>query len=463
MTVSPEQKTQASDLPGAATNQKRFARNIRWQFVANGSQAIFGGTYLVVLGRFLGTEEFGKFSAITALVSVIGALLEMRLQDVIARDFCRIDDGANGSTSAAPYLIDLFLLETASRVAPLVVIIIISESLVRTINLAPNSAGFLNLAASAFFLSKSGSSVSTGLLRVLSRTDLIAGGMALDWGLRLVVTSTFALFSHLGIGLALWISLVAGAFCNGALVFLAYREFVSRVAPIRITNWSLSGGINRTKVARRLIFSNLGVSAADLMAKDFDVTLIASLLTPDKVGIYKMAKSFVQVIWRAIDPFYISLMPEVQKLWQTNQLTKLACFLRKISLQLLLFSTTLVGVGNLTLSLLNERLLGASYAGVPGLVFAMSAWLVVCAPLIWGSPLAVAINRPELSTIGSVVGLLIGLFTYSMLTPTYGLVGAAIAWNATLISGFSFTAATSLWILRQINTDRHIEGHSDEY
>jgi len=93
--------------------------------------------------------------------------------------------------------------------------------------------------------------------------------------------------------------------------------------------------------------------------------------------------------------------------------------------------------------------LGAGYDEVPVLMLAMSAWVVVCAPLIWGIPLAVAINRPELSVGGSVLGLVIGLAAFATLTPPFGLMGAAIAWNATLVSGFVFTTGVAVWVARQ--------------
>ena len=203
-----------------------------------------------------------------------------------------------------------------------------------------------------------------------------------------------------------------------------------------------------------MIASNLGVSASDLMAKDLDVAMISSLLTPDKVGLYKMAKSFVQVLWRAIDPFYIAIMPEVQKLWQQREINALARLLRKTSIRLLMLAIAVVVLGCGAVALLGVRVLGAGYADVPLLMLAMSGWVVVCAPLIWGIPLAVAINRPELSVGGSMLGLVIGLAAFTALTPTLGLMGAALAWNATLISGFMFTTGLAVWIARSMQMPR---------
>jgi O-antigen/teichoic acid export membrane protein len=442
---------ESASVPAESTKisamQTRFARNIRWQLVANASQAVLGGACLIVIGRLLGPTEFGVFSALMALMSVIGLLLEMRLQEVVARDFCNIGD-TPVSSARALLLVDLFLLEVISRVLPALALVLFSDLLVRSINLGSDVASLVVFLAVGFVLSKSGSSVSSGLLRVLGRTDLIAGCVAADLGLRLTVTIIVALAWHLDVALALLIALVVSALCNGAQVWLACREYSIRIAPISWINWRIVGALTRLGSTRRLIVSNVVVSGSDLMAKDLDVVIISTVLSSDKVGLYKMAKSFVQVLWRAIDPFYITIMPEVQKLWQSGETTSLALLLRKTSVRLLLLSATLVMVGNIGMFLYGDMLLGANYSGVSGLMMLMSIWLVICAPLIWGIPLAIAVNRPELSVGGSVIGMLAGLTAFVMLTPAHGLAGAAVAWNVTLISGFVFTAGASLWIAR---------------
>lgn len=438
----------SAEPPAAAASRRRFARNIRWQFVANGGQALLGGCYLVALARFLGPTDFGVFSAVMALVSVVGLLLEMRLQEVVARDFCHLDDETPSNSPHAHHLVDLFVLETFSRALPALTLIALSAPLAHSINLAPKSSELLALAAGGFLLSKSGSSVSTGLLRVLGRTDIIACCITADWGLRLVISVIFALAWHFDVSLALWIALVAGMLCNVTQVILACREFASRIEPISLAGWTVGAALVRLRGGRRLIASNLGVSASDLMAKDLDIAMISSVLSADKVGLYKMAKSFVQVLWRAIDPFYIAIMPEVQKLWQRGEKARLAKLLRKTSIRLFLLAIVLVVVGNGAVALLGSRVLGTEFADVPRLMMVMSVWLFVCAPLIWGLPLAVAINRPELSVGGSVLGLAIGLAAFTTLTPAIGLTGAALAWNATLVSGFLFTTGMSVWIAR---------------
>lgn len=438
--MATELRPASSTSRPADNSQQRFSRNIRWQFVANGIQALLGGAYLIVLGRFLGPAEFGVFSAVMAVVSVMGLLFEMRLQEVVARDFCHLDDKSKGNPFDSLRLFDLFALETFSRVLPLLALILLSDWLLYGISLEHDDAKLLLLAAVGFTASKCGGSVSTGLLRVLGRTDLIAGCMAIDWGLRLIFTGCIALAFQLDVQLALWIALVIGMACNCMQIWLACKEFTNQIGPISLAGWSILSAFDRLRSARRLIISNLGVSGSDLMAKDLDVALISSMLSAEKVGLYKMSKSFVQVIWRAIDPFYITIMPEIQKLWQLRHFDEVKMLLKKSTIRLFYLSIGLVIISNLFVILFGQLLLGEEYKDISQIVMIMSIWILISAPLIWGSALAIAVGRPEISVGGAVLGLFVGLVAFFGLVPLLGLLGAGIAWSLTIIIGVVFIA-----------------------
>jgi len=426
--------------PKPTASAHRFARNIRWQFVANGGQILLGGGYLILLGRILGPSGFGTFSAVMAIVTVIGLFLEMRLQEVVARDFCQLDEDVLEATPHHHHIVDLFLLEFLSRLIPAALLFAFSSLFAQFIHVPMDNVDFIWLAAAGFLLAKCGNSVSMGLLRVLGRTDLIAYAIMLDWGLRLLLSVILIFIWHVDVMIALWVALFAGAIGNLLQNYWAIKKYKARVGALEWTKWRLRPAWHRLRGAWRLIFSNLGISSSDLMAKDLDVALISSFLTAEKVGLYKMSKSIVQVIWRAIDPFYLAIMPEIQKLWQRGEASAMVRLMRKTSLRLFLLAVLLIGLAVGTVALIGPHILGRGYDQVPMLMLYMSGWILVCAPLIWGIPLAIAINRPELSVLGSMAGLIVGLMVFIALIPIYGLTGAALAWNASLVSSFAFTA-----------------------
>ena len=439
----------------AASSTHRFTSNIKWQFIANGSQALLGGAYLIVLGRFLGPSDFGVFSAVMAIVSVIGQLLEMRLQEVVARDFCHLDEDATKSPESALQLLDLFALEVLARFLSALVILVFAKFFAQAINLESNSIDLLILAAVGFFLSKSANSVSNGLLRVLGRTDLIALCLTIDWGARLVFTFIALYFFNLDIYWVFIIAIIIGFLANFILIGFAFHEFSLRVGPLNYIKWSFIDAKIRLLNVRRLILTNWGVSCADLMAKDLDVAVISSIVSSEKVGLYKMAKSFVQVLWRIIDPFLITIMPELLKLWQLKKFDEAKILIKKTTFRLFLFALAVVVAGDLFLFLFIDQLLGTGYETTISLVLIMSIWIPISAPFIWGSALAIAIGRPEISLVGTIVGMIVGLISFKLLVPTYELIGAAIAWNLTLVSGFVFIAAASVMFVKYIKGSVH--------
>ena len=420
-----------------------FARNVKWQFVANGAQALLAGAYIVALGRLLGASEFGVFSIVSALISVAGLLLELRIQDVVARDFCYAGVCAATNGDGAK-IVDLFALEIVSRLLPAFGLIVLAPLLSASSRLPPAADSYIVVAALGYLVAKSGWGVSTGALRVLGRTDLIAMCLAADWGLRLCVTLCCAALWGISVMKALLIAFIVGGSCNLAQVIIAAREFSRRVAPIRFAGWNISAALTRLRASRRLIVSNFGVSASDLMTRDLDIAMISSILPVDKVGLYKLAKSFAQMIWRGIDPFYLAIMPEVRRLWVIEDKLALKTLLRSTSVRLLALSAALICAAYVVVAEFGGLVLGAEYPGLPTLMLTMSLWIIVCAPLVWAHPLAVAINRPELAVIGGILGTAVGLAAFWMLTPTLGIWGATIAWSSTTIITFSFIAVSSV-------------------
>jgi len=437
--------TATPDDAKGPTTSGRFKRNVLWQLVANGAQAVLGGAYLLALGRFLGPAAFGTFSVVMALVSVAGLLVDLRLQDVVARQFAHADDqGASGHDDGARAL-DLFVLEACTRLLPSLALVLLALPLARLSGLHDDAVPLIAIAAGGFFLSKLGWGVSTGMLRALGRTDAIALCLTADWGLRLGATVACFFLTGLTVELAVLLGLVAGGLGNLVQLGFAAREFQRRVAPLTLAGWHLAGARARLRDNRRLLTANLALSASDLMSKDVDVALISSILSADKVGVYKMAKAVVQSIWRAIDPFYLAIMPEVQKLYARGDHRALRAFLAKTSLRLLALSVLQACVGGVGATVVLERIVGPGFHEVPGLVWLMAGWVVVCGPLVWGHPLAVAINRPELAVVASLLGSFVGVATFLLLTPSLELIGAAVAWAATLIVNFSVVASLAAW------------------
>ena len=412
----------------------RFYKNVSWQLVSNVSQALFGGCYLLFLGKKLGATQFGIYSLIVAIVSVVGQVFELRLQDIIARDFFHLDEiNSDKLTDESPKLFSYLKIEFFTRAIPVLIIILCVNLIAGPMGLPPEYYEMVYIAAMAFLFSKATNGVGTGLLRVLGRLDLLAYSVIIDWGGKLLITFLLSLYMPLSLRLiflvSFWTSLVSGL----VLITGALREYIKRCDKDFLRSFSSSKMMKDLIHAKRIFISNLLISISGLMSKDLDLTIISSFMTFDKLGYYKMSKSFVQVCWRAVDPFYLSIMPEIQKRWAKREYDGLKKLLKKTSTLLFAFSLLIIVTCFFLVKFVAEPYLGVQYHDISYYTLCMSVWILINSIFIWGHPLAVAINRPEYAVWGEIAGAVIGTLSLYLFLPSLGIYGAAISWSLTLI------------------------------
>jgi O-antigen/teichoic acid export membrane protein len=191
------------------------------------------------------------------------------------------------------------------------------------------------------------------------------------------------------------------------------------------------------------------MSALDLMNKDLDVTMLSPLLPAAQIGLYKMAKNIALLAWRAVDPFYLALMPELSRRVQMKDYVGTQALLRRSSAALGALAGCLSISAYLTLAYFGETLFGSEFAGMQHVISWMLVGVVISAPLVWGHPLAVALNRADLALTGSLLGLVVGLCVFVLLVPYVGIHGAAIAWTLSFLPVFLFTATAAYRLFRR--------------
>jgi O-antigen/teichoic acid export membrane protein len=425
-----------------------FRKNVKWQLIGSAVQALLGGVLLLIVGRELGAKEFGVFSIVMGFVYVANLLLEPRIQDVAAKQFWNLDSVNSRSSIQTLYKIDFFILEGIGKLLPLGCLAFLSPLLSNYANLSSDGAMLIFVAAGGQYLGKLGYGLVVGLLRVMGRTDIIASCTAGELLFRLALTLLLIKFSVLTPLKCIVVLSLASAIGNATLWLVVLKNTSELKSAAR--GWKLSDALLRLKENRRLLLSNLGLSASDLMNKDLDITLIASIISTEQIGIYKMAKNIVLLTWRAVDPFYLSLMPEVNRLASKGEVNQLKSLLFKCSIGLLSLA---IFLGLLTYGMVfyfGTAVLGNAFSDTAALMPWMMTGIVFSAPLVWGHPLAVALNRADIAFTGSLFGSAIGIITFLALTPLFNTKGAGIAWSLTFICTFLFTSASSFLLLKKL-------------
>jgi O-antigen/teichoic acid export membrane protein len=432
-----------SSSPGPSDPPKPsiFRRNVQWQIVGTGSQAVLSGLILWLQGRQLGATGFGYFAIIMGYVVVANMLVEPRMQDVAARHFWDVHDDPDLRDDHRVHFLDFLALESVLKLMPLATLALLSVPLADLANLPPGSSLLIVIAAAGNFIAKVGFGVTTGLLRVLGRTDQFTYCGSGELAVRLLVMLLITHFAQLTVANCIAVMAATLALSNIVQVWLAFRHARGTWEAAR--HWRPSGARARLAPYRRLLWSNAGMSATDLMNKDLDIALLAPVLPAHQIGIYKMAKNIAFLTWRAIDPFYLALMPELSRRVLKGQHDGTRQLLRRSSLGLGALAVAMsVGAFGMVY-FFGTLLLGAGFADLPSIVIWMLLGVIAGAPFVWGHPLAVALNRADLAFLGSLLGFIVGLCAIYILVYFLGLRGAAISWMLTFVPGFLFTAAAS--------------------
>jgi O-antigen/teichoic acid export membrane protein len=431
-----------SDAGGgpAAPRQPTFRNNVKWQFLGSAGQAVLGALVLLVMGRGMGAEGFGVFSIVFGIVYVANALGEPRMQDVAANQFWELHSGKEDADRSAEFF-DLLKFEVMAKAIPCLGLLLIAGFVAAHNNLPADGAILLMTAAVGTYVSKLGFGLSMGLLRVAGRTNLFAFCAIADVGLRLVLMLAVTLTGTLSVLEAILIQ-SATAFVSTLLQWVfVYRQFPALLS--KPSAHSASGYFTRIRHLRRLLLSNLALSASDLMSKDLDVAMMSFFMPASNIGIYKMAKNIAMLTWRAVDPFTLSLMPEINRLVAVHDYSRVRSLISKATGGLLAL-TLVMAVGTIAGAwLFGDLVFGAEYSGLAPLIGVMMLGLVVSGPLVWGHPLAVALGRADVAVTGSFTGAVLGLLAMILWAPRFGIYGASAAWALSFVSQFLYTAYAS--------------------
>lgn len=436
--------------PGLLKN--RFIRNLSWQFIANIAQAAFAGILLLFLSKILSPHDFGIYSVVLAIVGVGLQCFEIRGQDISSNQFWFLsaEEKLPRLTKHESQIIsELFFLELISRFIPASLMIVMGNFILKLNPQINNYYGLLVIASMSAFFLKCFNGVSFGVLRLLGKTNVIAQTWVFEWGGKLIVALVLWFFGSLDLYSLMFAHFVVAVFV-GCNLFLKTYLLLKKIGYEISFGYSDGGFSLNFKKYKKLFFSNWGISISDLMSKDLDLTILAAYSSVQNVGLYRLGKYFVQTVWRLVDPIYLSIMPEVQILWKTKKYLELQSLINKTTFRLFLFS--LIGASCLLVSVffLQNFYLDSSYKGIFNLNLLMIIWILVAAPLIWGHPLMVAIEKSEMAFVFNLISSIVGILLLYLLVPKMTYWGAAISWVVTLVVGFVLNGIYSYSTLKRV-------------
>ncbi len=144
----------------------------------------------------------------------------------------------------------------------------------------------------------------------------------------------------------------------------------------------------------------------------------------------------------------MALMPEINDRIKNSEYMDLKLLILKIIKYMVVYSVVLVLVGYVAIKFIVMPNYGHEYSAMDDLYILMSVWVLISAPLIWGHPVAIGLNKNGISVFSGFLGSILGMLLLSLLVTSYGIYAGSIAWCMTLVVTFSLQG---YWCYIEIN------------
>jgi hypothetical protein len=265
-----------------------------------------------------------------------------------------------------------------------------------------------------------------GALRVFNRVRDIAVLQIVAAMARLAVTWFLLFRFHVGLpGI-----LAAGACCYFA-AFLATLAIATRQLSRQLpcaAHLSFQGFFNPEQ--RKFIFHNYLTYLYAIPARDLDINILGLFVTIEAVGIYRMAKNFVALLWTVTDPIHIVLYPEYARLWSRHAQVEIRALTLRLMAALTGLAVIVFVAGWLIVPPVIIVFAGPTFAGSGPLYIYMAISILFWLPQKWLPPLLLAAGRADVNMKAAFSSGLVGLASYVFLGRLYGASG--VAWSYTL-------------------------------
>ncbi len=292
-----------------------FSGRMLWQYGGTLVTVISGFAYTILLARNLGASNFG-----TVALAIGVSTLCMQLFHVNMRDFAIRYVSIGLKRKESNTLICAAGISFAVNIALMSLFYLLLTFSLKPITTLLGQPEEFEIILGSPGMHSDASSRPDGLAhRSSSRPESgtrprVHHGCNVDYstGLDLIGLKVFAA----GVIEVLLIS--AASVGIGAAAFLLLT--ILRVRSETVTNLSVAKlkqffrEYRPTTFMRRNYFINL----LSLPTKELDTVVLGMFATLDGVGIYRVAKNFMNAIWAIADPLHLVIYPELARLWNSD-------------------------------------------------------------------------------------------------------------------------------------------------
>lgn len=417
-------------------NSSGFKKDVVWQGIGAFLQLALGMLWILLIGRQLGSTEYGSFAVITGVVFFFYGALEFRVGDIIAKEFAGLGTSIFKNIAYQKKIFYIFIFESLSKFVVCVLLLLFSCGAKNTDYFIGSELSLLFVCSIGMLIARLGVGSTVGLLRVVGKSKLQVLISAFDLALRCVILVSFIIADHISLQLCIYALCFSGIVCN--IVQICYCMKLVDVNKNLLVSLQIDDFLVFIKQLKKFLSHNLGISITNSMNGELDVVILSFYLAREQVGIYKMGKNLSMLLWRCVEPINIAFMFESSRLILNRNLNKLSETILKSTRHLFLMSGTVALVIYCLVYLFYGDFLGKDYRGITLVVALMLIGIVIGSTLVWTHSVSVALGKTDIPFRGGVVTLLLGLVLFIFLVPLFGLYGAAISWSSAFASSFVY-------------------------
>ncbi|HNT33539.1 MAG TPA: flippase [bacterium] len=403
----------------------RIIRNTSWQIVGQAVHLVLSLALLAVIPRYLGAEEYGKYSLIFVIIALFATLTDFGTNDIVVRELSK------DRSRIAQAVIELLILKTVLGLAVIaisiaaVAILGYAEDLRRCFALASISLLFLSLSSTGNIVFRVNLSMQRGVFATAVK-DILALLLSL-----LVIFFDGRLIHFI-------LVVVVANFVNLIVVLALVREFLH--AP----SWSLD-----LDFWKRILRSSLPLGCAYSVVSLYmtvDMLILEHIRGAEEVGYYNASYKFVYL--SVVFPLALatSLFPFMSEYSKINQ-EKLKTLFQKSFDYTLLVALPLATSLTVLAPKIIVLVFGSEFTpSIPALQILVWGVALMFPGIVFGY-LMIALDQQKKSLVIDCWGLGVNVGLNLVLIPMIGFIGAAIV---TVVTEFCVLAPTVYLIQRNL-------------
>jgi len=381
----------------------------------------------IIMARYLGPGEYGLFSLVLSIFSVISIFVAVGIPGGVIRYVSEFRDNREKVLSIVKtsLIITFFISVSVS-----ILTFIFSDFLF--LNIFGNIRGsFLLKSMIPFFILLAVTSIFTSIMIAYKRIEYRV--YSEDIGKNIVRLAIMLFLFYLGYDI---VSAFAGYVAGIIISFIISIYFVHKKLIKLSGRWSFDSVIasNLLSYSWPLIFSSFFIA----IMGHIDILMIGYFLETTDIGLYNAALMTAQIVILFSAPFVAIFLPTITDLYSKGKknetvavyktVTKWLFFvISPISVAIMLFSDEIIGI-----------LFGSAYSGASMPLFFLSIGYFITSILHASHDIINLHKKTKIHLYAAITTMIIAIFLNLFMIPRYGILGASVATSLSLIWLASF-------------------------